>query len=1110
MAKEPLPRNWKAMRADRVLAMAENRFGRRFSSKAAAIAELSRLPNAEQRSLKKVAVSKSEAVRRAGASDRMISGMSQGQRPMAGIADEIKGLKKADLQAIAREVSVSTKGSVSQLRASIVKRATEHARFAAKNSVAGQLGIGMVLGGTVDQSKVRSATAAGRAEMEQRIRAAISKVRGGGSASSSVEALSAKINATLKSPTRESIAAVRQELAAARLSKVDAHAIAKATELPVKAASAAKAVTGRLDKRLGSLASFLAKKAAVGGRGAAGIALGIAAGGLALAMTSRQSEAAEGKKRNKGPSANTVKAKEAEANKAKAEAERAASESRAREAEAQARAREAEAKAAERKSAEETKREDARIKAEERKLRAGREGYAANLNLAATAAGIVGGVVAGKKIAGKVKADDIAAEKLRTRQAKQLAAAAKGGKGASSLKAVAKTAADMKIVRAESRSARAMNVAGKIGLPYAAALVVEGVIARQVAAELEERGNVEGAAIARGVGMAGTVAAATLIGSRSTDLAFPTKAPNAGHVAKIEKARIDAAEKPKRRAARTKAAAVKGDPVAQLAKNTGATLSKGAKAPAAAVAAAGKGPAGWSDAARAASAKVRAANANPAVPPLMEKQPAAAKAPNAAAAKAAAPKAPKVATAPKVPPVKDLRAMAKAEGVKGALSMSKNALAATLRGLGKLVLPAAIGLTGYAAFQDEAAAAEASGGDATAQGATAATKAITDYLTFGAGSETERLMAAGKSRGEAVARGIAVGAINTATLGTVTALDEVYKDQGGAAAYVFDSVRDAVGHLARGVKKGVEVAKSRQSGEGEPSKSSGAGEAMAGAAAVGVGMADHKFSKARGKALIAVGAGLILDAAMRSDAKAEEAPKGGPVGFQNEATLNAALEAQGKAASGEGKKDDTVDRVTDGALGVAAAGFGAALLKEGRHKIAGPAFLALGTGMVLSALAGDADAAEAPKGMPKGADAEKSDAGVGAGLTATGAVLAGGGITAMKFGADALRNAATTLAKVRGGGIAAAGISLAALGVGAMHEGIDILKGKEPVAPGKAYLNEAAERKASKPAPKPKASVGTVVAASQKKKSDGQTAGYTRRSKTGTSVRVQGYRTPTK
>jgi hypothetical protein len=73
---EPRPRNWKAMRADRVLAMAENRFGRRFASAEAAIAELSKLPVREQRAMKKVNVSKAERARRSGVSDRMIQGMS--------------------------------------------------------------------------------------------------------------------------------------------------------------------------------------------------------------------------------------------------------------------------------------------------------------------------------------------------------------------------------------------------------------------------------------------------------------------------------------------------------------------------------------------------------------------------------------------------------------------------------------------------------------------------------------------------------------------------------------------------------------------------------------------------------------------------------------------------------------------------------------------------------------------------------------------------------------------------------------------------------------------------------------------------------------------------
>lgn len=77
MAKAPVrPRNWKAMREDRVLAMAQNRFGRMFASKDAAIAALAKLPAKEQRSLKKVAVSVAQKAAQSSAARSLVSGMS--------------------------------------------------------------------------------------------------------------------------------------------------------------------------------------------------------------------------------------------------------------------------------------------------------------------------------------------------------------------------------------------------------------------------------------------------------------------------------------------------------------------------------------------------------------------------------------------------------------------------------------------------------------------------------------------------------------------------------------------------------------------------------------------------------------------------------------------------------------------------------------------------------------------------------------------------------------------------------------------------------------------------------------------------------------------------
>ena len=106
---EPRARNWAAMRDDRVKAMAENRFGRTFATKAEASAELLKLPAAEQRALKKVSVSKVAASKAAAASEAMIAGMSTGANKMAGVA---KSVATAGLKAAGGVAAVTAAGSL--------------------------------------------------------------------------------------------------------------------------------------------------------------------------------------------------------------------------------------------------------------------------------------------------------------------------------------------------------------------------------------------------------------------------------------------------------------------------------------------------------------------------------------------------------------------------------------------------------------------------------------------------------------------------------------------------------------------------------------------------------------------------------------------------------------------------------------------------------------------------------------------------------------------------------------------------------------------------------------------------------------------------------------
>lgn len=73
---------------------------------------------------------------------------------------------------------------------------------------------------------------------------------------------------------------------------------------------------------------------------------------------------------------------------------------------------------------------------------------------------------------------------------------------------------------------------------------------------------------------------------------------------------------------------------------------------------------------------------------------------------------------------------------------------------------------------------------------------------------------------------------------------------------------------------------------------------------------------------------------------------------------------------------------------------------------------------------------------------------------------------------------------------------------------LDAVSPDKPAQP-KAYLNAQAAQKAGEPS-RPVSAPPTVAAAAQQHRSDGQTEGYTRRTKTGLTVQVQGYRTPTR
>jgi len=228
-------------------------------------------------------------------------------------------------------------------------------------------------------------------------------------------------------------------------------------------------------------------------------------------------------------------------------------------------------------------------------------------------------------------------------------------------------------------------------------------------------------------------------------------------------------------------------------------------------------------------------------------------------------------------------------------------------------------------------------------------------------------------------------------------------------------------------------------------------------------------------------------------------PSRTPRGFANEKILNAALEAQGKAAAGKAKPRAAGGRIA-GALGFVAAP------------------------IVAAAIAYDSTKNQA---MAEGADGARATA------NAAGAALVAGGTTAAVIGGIAgTVSLAAKAAPIAGRilaralpyvAVAAAGYEAyegfkrdgaagAAEGLAdfATFGGYSYVKGRvnEPAgAPqGKAYISEAAAKKAATPAaaPRPMMLAGNGPVA----RPDGQTEGYTRTGRGGLVVRVKPYATP--
>lgn len=433
---EPKPRNWKAMREDRVLAMAENRFGKRFATKAEAIAALSGLSPREQRSLKKVAVSKAERARRSQASERMISGMS-GREPskMASIDDS------------------------TEHRAAVENAGTSGLRTP-RNSNPGLL-----------------------------------------------EDLTSKYKAAAASGKAMDMHAVQDAVAAAKLSKTDAHALAKAVGAPIRPYDSGPRVQKRLTSWLFQEAMELSRQSRIARIApVAALTVGVAAAAATSIFGSSSAEAATTKKRRtgaSGPSKNEVAKSQADAQAKAAEAEAAKANAEARRLELQAQKDAAD-------------RADAR-RAEDRS--AGEQLRQIGLIAAPLAAGVAYGVKKANQIEAK-------AEKgLRARNT-QLAKVANKVRGST----------DPARLRAGVRVADKMGLMKKapLGGISAAFLAGEAVAARVIAANTENEtasATLNGAAVGLGA------AAVTQVGTRMVQRATSAVQPNAAAMVDVETAR---------------------------------------------------------------------------------------------------------------------------------------------------------------------------------------------------------------------------------------------------------------------------------------------------------------------------------------------------------------------------------------------------------------------------------------------------------------------------------------------------------------------------------------------------------------------------------------------
>lgn len=502
------PRNWKAMRADRVMAMAENKFGERFSSKEAAIARLEALSPRDQRALRKTHVSTAERARRASASDRMIAGMSASparEPKMANsIADRLKGLKPAQLAAVAKEmgIAVPSRATAARLTTAILQERSRLDHAASKGHVASKTGGAWGASRPVVDAERRGAVSAARSATDARINAAIDKLapaaKGARAPSPSIAAANERLTAALGKPSFHSeLAAVTKGMKADEIQSLAKDFALKPTR---SKQTALKAIEGRHN----SLLTSFAKTRSTAGRLAGAIALAVGVGTVIADTMSSNAMAANNKKKAQGTSKNTVEAKkaEAQAKQAEAEAAKAATEAKRLEIEAADRAADRTAK---------------RREADKAPLEQVRQ---IGLVAAPLAAGMAYGAHKANKIASEVEKGAAAKNKELVSVAKKV----RGSKSPARMAAAVKVADELKLTK----------VKGPVGGVTAGFLVTEAVAARVVAAHTENETASEvlnSAAIGLGA------AAVSTVGTRLVQRATSSVLPNASAMVEVETAR---------------------------------------------------------------------------------------------------------------------------------------------------------------------------------------------------------------------------------------------------------------------------------------------------------------------------------------------------------------------------------------------------------------------------------------------------------------------------------------------------------------------------------------------------------------------------------------------